>query len=280
MGGGWGRRASQFQECLRNVSGGGWGARRAQPPTGRGTEPRARGSTCSAGAGRGGAARGGRWTWGGSPTQGQVTLHSRGAPGGWGGESRKGGPPGAGEPRAPGQSGGGAAAPLCAAAVGAGRGGSAPRPPSWCPARRVGWRGTKVAARSGALPVEVGLSRPSAPTSSSSLGHEALAVVLEGARVGMAPRAPSPNLVLTPPRVRPVTCGRPWVRTWSGERGSLTEWALAELGQLLGPLLVNWRDLIFFRLFLFVLISSPPCLYLVCIFVGNLRSSLEGGRYE
>lgn len=59
MGAGMGglRRASKFQECLRNVSGGGWGVRRAQPPTGRGMEPRARGSTCSVGAGRGGRAR-------------------------------------------------------------------------------------------------------------------------------------------------------------------------------------------------------------------------------
>ena len=32
--GAWGRRASQFQECLSTVSGGGWGARRARlPPT-------------------------------------------------------------------------------------------------------------------------------------------------------------------------------------------------------------------------------------------------------
>ena len=131
------------QECFR------WGVGSAAgpatphpPPPGRRMAPWAQGSTCSVGVGRSGQAReatAGR----GSRTKVQVTLSSRGAPG-EGGSHGGAFPTGGGEPRAPGQSGGGAAAPLCATAVGAGRGGSAPCPPSLCPASRVGWRGSKL----------------------------------------------------------------------------------------------------------------------------------------
>lgn len=59
------------------------------------------------------------------------------------------------------------------------------------------------------------------------------------------------------------------------EKDILPEWALGKVGQLLGPHLVNWLDLIF--LLLLVLTCSPACL-VSCVYFCKLLKTLSGSR--
>lgn len=61
-------------------------------------------------------------------------------------------------------------------------------------------------------------------------------------------------------------CGHPRVKTWREKGGSSPECALGKLGQLLGPLLINWRHLIFPLLSI-----RPDFLTIVCVFCRLLR---------